>query len=253
LKFSIAHSSNISPTRTSPITQSNRIKGFLAILSLSSFFGFCLYLADPSHSHSEHNKERGEFIGSFSEFVFIKPFYSVGNNDTRMINDSHSPMLTFDTCSPPSAPMKLNNPKKRHTSKTTTTTTTNKRRKQCEKEKVDDVSFDNVNDAGISSDSDLEQSLMVNQPLIRPNRSSVNDIPSFVGHHVTPVDTEPTRRTSTSSTCQQILTILSKIESQFLRPLVVSQDRTETMLKNLYKNQLKIQRTLRKQKVNIDL
>lgn len=163
----------------------------------------------------------------------------------------HSPTLSFDAPSPPSAPVTLNNLKKRHKSKTTTTTT--KRRKHCEKEKIIDISFDNVDDEGHSSDSDLERTSTVNQSFAPLNRSSTTGMPSFVGHHVTPVDVEPAPRTSTSLTCQKILTILSKMELQFLHPLVVSQQRNETMLKHLYKNQLKIQKTLRKQKVTVAL
>ena len=144
--------------------------------------------------------------------------------------------------------MSLNNSKKkRHMIKTASTTT--KRRKYGEKEKMDDVSFDNVNEEGTSSDSDAEQTSLVNRSVIPPSRSSSAGVPSFVGRLVTPVDTDPAPRTSTSSTCRQILETLSKLESQCLRSLLVSQERCETMLKNLYKNQLKIQKTLRKQKV----
>ena len=167
-----------------------------------------------------------------------------------MENDLHSPALTFDASSPLPASMNLNNSKKkRHISKTATTTT--KRRKHCEKEKMADVSFDNVNEEGTSSNSDAEQTSSVNRSIIHPSRSSSAGVPSFVGRHVTPVDTDPAPRTSTSSTCRRILEMLSKLESQCLRPLLVSQDRCETMLKNLYKNQLKIQKTLRKQKVAV--
>ena len=71
----------------------------------------------------------------------------------------------------------------------------------------------------------------------------------FVGRHVTPDDTETTQRATTSSMFQQLMGTTSKIESQYLRPLLVAQERIEKMIKNLFTNQQKIQKTLRKQKV----
>ncbi|CAF1676413.1 unnamed protein product, partial [Adineta ricciae] len=45
----------------------------------------------------------------------------------------------------------------------------------------------------------------------------------------------------------------SKLESQYLRPLLVAQERTETLIKSLFANQKKIAKALRKQKINISL
>jgi glycyl-tRNA synthetase beta subunit len=56
--------------------------------------------------------------------------------------------------------------------------------------------------------------------------------------------------TSTSSTLQKILTMTNKFESQYLKPILLKLEKTESALKCLYANQKKIQNSLRKQKVS---
>jgi hypothetical protein len=165
-----------------------------------------------------------------------------------MANNLRSLPLSADAPSSSHEPVNSNNPKKkRHKSKTTTATT--KRRKHCEKENNTYATFDDVNDEEITSDSDLEQTSILDKSCVHPNRSSTISTPTFVGRHVTANDTESVQRATTSSMFQQLLGFTSKLESQYLRPLLVAQERTETMIKNLYANQQKIQKILRKQKV----
>jgi len=56
--------------------------------------------------------------------------------------------------------------------------------------------------------------------------------------------------TSTSPTLQKILTMTNKFESQYLKPILLKLEKTESALKCLYANQKKIQNSLRKQKVS---
>jgi hypothetical protein len=121
----------------------------------------------------------------------------------------------------------------------------NKRRKHSHKEKTSTISFDDVGVGDISSDDDPEERR------VQENQSSINETPSFVGRRVVRSADESINRSSTSSTLQQLLTVTSKFESQYLRPLLVGQERIEIMAKSLYDNQRKIAKALRKQKVTL--
>ncbi len=121
----------------------------------------------------------------------------------------------------------------------------NKRRKNSRKEKTDLISFDDIAEEEISSDDDHDGSH------IHGNQSSINETPSFVGRRVVPNSNEPTNRSNISSTLRQLLSATSKLESQYLRPLLVAQERIETLTKSLFTNQKKIAKALRKQKVTL--
>ena len=123
-----------------------------------------------------------------------------------------------------------------------------KRRKQHHKEKATARSFDD--DVEIDSSNDGEE-----EDCIQTKKSSTDNTPAFVGHRIIsdPPQSAPTPRSTVSSMMQQLLAATSKLESQYLRPLVVAQERTEAMTKCLFVNQKKIQKTSRKQKVSSSL
>jgi hypothetical protein len=121
-----------------------------------------------------------------------------------------------------------------------------KRRKHSRKEKTDLISFDDIAEEGISSDDDHDGSHT------HENQSSINETPSFVGRRVVSNSNEPTNRSNISSMLQHLLSATSKLESQYLRPLLVAQERTETLTKSLFANQKKIAKALRKQKVTLN-
>jgi len=122
----------------------------------------------------------------------------------------------------------------------------NKRRKHSHKEKTALISFDDIAEEEISSDDDHDGSHT------HENQSSTNKTPSFVGRRVVSNSNEPTNRSNTPSMLQQLLAATSKLESQYLRPLLVAQERTETLTKSLFTNQKKIAKALRKQKVTLN-
>lgn len=84
---------------------------------------------------------------------------------------------------------------------------------------------------------------------LQERQSSTGDIPSFVGQRVIASPTHATHRSTVSSMTQQLLAMTSKLESQYLRPLLAAQERTEAIVKCLIINQKKIEKALRKQKV----
>ena len=123
-----------------------------------------------------------------------------------------------------------------------------KHRKHHHKEKATVRSFDD--DVEIDSSDDGE-----GEDCIQTKKSATANTPAFVGHRIVsdlPQST-PTPRSTVSSMMQQLLAATSKLESQYLRSLVVAQERTEAMTKCLFVNQKKIQKTLRKQKVSSSL
>lgn len=126
-----------------------------------------------------------------------------------------------------------------------------KRRKHSSKEKRTTVTFDDS-----LSDEDSDETVAVVesreqvQPLVNQNRSSSAETPQFSGRRVTPKPpNETANQPNISSILQQILGSTNKLESQYLRSLVVGQERLETMTKCIFANQKKIQKTLRKHKV----
>ncbi|CAF4396660.1 unnamed protein product, partial [Rotaria sp. Silwood2] len=87
------------------------------------------------------------------------------------------------------------------------------------------------------------------------NQLSRDETPTFVGRPVIK-NNKKSKNTSakfSSSANQQLMVCMNKLESQYLRPLLVGQERIESMAKGLFANQKKIQNILRKQKVNISL
>ncbi|CAM4813471.1 unnamed protein product [Rotaria magnacalcarata] len=83
------------------------------------------------------------------------------------------------------------------------------------------------------------------------NQSS-DQVPTFNGHLVTSSKKSNKRSCVTSSSeIQQLLSLTQKLETQYLKPMLVRQDRLESMMRNSFANQKKIQNILRKQKMNI--
>ena len=118
-----------------------------------------------------------------------------------------------------------------------------KRRKIFHKESTRVVSFDDIPAGEISSDDDCQgHEDQENQTLIR-------ETPSFVGRRLLPAIDETTSRSNASLVPQQLLSIVSKFESQYLRPLLVAQERIEAITKGLHDNQRKIVKALRRQQV----
>lgn len=120
--------------------------------------------------------------------------------------------------------------------------TKKKRQKQVDKDKTHTTSFDDPQDEN-SSDDDHQQAS------VRDHHSSNNDTPTFAGQRVVATTNEQPNYSNLLSMFQRLLASTSKIESQYLRPLLVAQERTETLIKCLFENQKKIQKVLRKQKV----
>ena len=123
-----------------------------------------------------------------------------------------------------------------------------KHRKQFSKEKATVSSFDDDGVIDSSNDGDEDD-------CIQTKKTSTANTPAFVGHRIAsdPPQSTPNPRSTVSSMMQQLLAVTSKLESQYLRPLVVAQERIEAMTKCLFVNQKKIQKTLRKQKVSSSL
>ena len=128
------------------------------------------------------------------------------------------------------------------------------RQQQSRQKPLPNVSFDEI-DSSSSSSSESEDEAPVNTHVrSQTNQLTTNETPTFVGRHVTEDNTKskskkPKSSTSTSSTLQQLLTTMKKFESQYLKPILLKQERNESTLKCLYANQKKMQSTLRKQKV----
>ena len=126
-----------------------------------------------------------------------------------------------------------------------------KRRKISSKEKRTAVTFDDSFSDGDLDEAaaDVESREQV-QSMANKNRSSSNETPQFSGRRVTPKTTNETAtEPNISSILQRILGTTNKLESQYLRSLLVGQERLETMTKCIFANQKKIQKTLRKHKV----
>lgn len=103
-----------------------------------------------------------------------------------------------------------------------------------------------VNDLSTSDDehsNDDEHHICTKQP-------SSDQIPTFNGRTVTNTkkSNKPTNTTS-SSEIQQLLSLTKKLETQYLKPMLVRLERLETMTQNSFSNQKKIQNILRKQNV----
>ncbi|CAF4657096.1 unnamed protein product, partial [Rotaria socialis] len=112
------------------------------------------------------------------------------------------------------------------------------------------VLFDQFNNMNNES-SDSEDELINNsEHRIDTNELSSNGAPKFVGCHITGENNRSKSASGqlSSSTTQQLSTFMNKLESQYLRPLLVGQERIEERIKCLFANQKKIQNVLRKQK-----
>ena len=118
----------------------------------------------------------------------------------------------------------------------------NKRRKTSHREATSITAFDDVEE-DVSSDDDHDEEGA--QVIL-----CSTDTPSFIGRRVLSNPKQSNSHSNMLLSLQEILAFLSKIESQYLQKVVVAQERTEASLKCLLANQKKMQKALRKQKVN---
>ncbi|CAF1539858.1 unnamed protein product, partial [Rotaria sordida] len=113
----------------------------------------------------------------------------------------------------------------------------------------------------LSDNTDRESNDSENElPVIDESRGHTNQLsttatPTFAGHCVVENNKKSKKKPaeSSSSGVQQLLAFMTKLESQYLRPLLAGQARIEAITKCLFDNQKKIQNVLRKQKMNIAL
>ena len=109
-----------------------------------------------------------------------------------------------------------------------------KHRKHSSKEKATVRSFDDNHDETDSS-NDGER-----EDRIQKKQSSTVSNQTFVGDRVISDPPQSTPRSSVSSRMQQLLAATSKLQSQYLHPFVVAQERTEAMTQCLFNNRKKI-------------
>lgn len=123
------------------------------------------------------------------------------------------------------------------------------KRKHFHAEKDTNTTFDDLDNNEVSANKAHDEMCGSGEGCIEENQSSTINTPTFAGRRVTSGANGSTGQPNVSSMFQQLLGITSKMESQYLRPLLVAQERTETTIKCLLANQQKIQKALRKQKV----
>ncbi|CAF3911792.1 unnamed protein product [Rotaria sp. Silwood1] len=112
--------------------------------------------------------------------------------------------------------------------------------------------FDNTDS---ESNDNEDESSANSRHHVDTNQLLIDETPTFVGRQVIE-NNKKSKNTSaklSSSANQQLTAFMSKLESQYLRPLLVGQERIESMAKGLFANQKKIQRVLRKQKLSRQL
>ncbi|CAF0879857.1 unnamed protein product [Rotaria sp. Silwood1] len=105
------------------------------------------------------------------------------------------------------------------------------------------------NNTDSESKDNADESSANSQHHVDTNQLLQDQTPKFAGHEV--IENKKLKSTSaksSSSSDQQLMACLSKFESQYLGPLLVGQERIETMVKGLFANHKKIQNILRKQK-----
>ncbi|CAF5021510.1 unnamed protein product, partial [Rotaria sp. Silwood1] len=124
-----------------------------------------------------------------------------------------------------------------------------KRRKQSQHE-TSVTLFEPFDNTDSESNDNEDESSANSRHHVDTNQLLIDETPTFVGRQVIE-NNKKSKNTSaklSSSANQQLTAFMSKLESQYLRPLLVGQERIESMAKGLFANQKKIQRILRKQK-----
>ena len=103
----------------------------------------------------------------------------------------------------------------------------------------------------IESNDSENQSPANSEHHTHTNQFSAHETPTFVGRRIIENDKKSKNKSPdlSSSTINQLLALTTKFETQYLKPLLVGQERIEGMTKCLFANQKKIQNILRKQKV----
>ncbi|CAF0999379.1 unnamed protein product [Rotaria magnacalcarata] len=130
-----------------------------------------------------------------------------------------------------------------------------KRRKQSPSGTASIELLDQFNNTDDESDDSEDEQSGNSERYVHPNQSTTDQAPSFVGRPVIEKIKKSKNKSTkiSSSVIQQLLSFTSKLESQYLKPILIAQDRLETMTKNLFVNQKKMEKVLRKQKMNISL
>ncbi|CAF3958536.1 unnamed protein product [Rotaria sp. Silwood1] len=129
-----------------------------------------------------------------------------------------------------------------------------KRRKQSQHE-TSVTLFEPFDNTDSESNDNEDESSANSRHHVDTNQLLIDETPTFVGRQVIE-NNKKSKNTSaklSSSANQQLTAFMSKLESQYLRPLLVGQERIESMAKGLFANQKKIQRILRKQKLSRQL
>ena len=126
-----------------------------------------------------------------------------------------------------------------------------KHHKKSHNEILSTTTFDQLLDVNNESDISENEVFGDAESHSHTNPLSIDGTPTFVGRHVIDDKKKSKKKPSTSpsSPIQKLLASVIKMESQYLQPLIVGQERIETMTKCLFDNQKKIQKALRKQKV----
>ncbi|CAF1483606.1 unnamed protein product [Adineta ricciae] len=103
-------------------------------------------------------------------------------------------------------------------------------RQQSRQKPLPNASFDEKDDSS-SASSETEDEVPVNIHVrSHPERLTTNETPTFVGRHVTEDNTKSKNKkhkssTSTSATLQQLLITVKKFESQYLKPILLKQEK----------------------------
>ncbi|CAF3793886.1 unnamed protein product [Rotaria magnacalcarata] len=119
-----------------------------------------------------------------------------------------------------------------------------KRRKQSPSGTASIELLDQFNNTDDESDDSEDEQSGNSERYVHPNQSTTDQAPSFVGRPVIEKIKKSKNKSTkiSSSVIQQLLSFTSKLESQYLKPILIAQDRLETMTKNLFVNQKKMEK-----------
>ncbi|CAF2858635.1 unnamed protein product [Rotaria sp. Silwood2] len=118
-----------------------------------------------------------------------------------------------------------------------------KRHKQSHNETSSTVSFGKFDNTDSDSNDSENEQLDNSEHNIHTNQPSTEQTPIFLGCSV-PQNNKKSKNESakvSSSVTQQLLAFTNKLESQYLKPILVTHERIETLTKKLFNNQKKIQ------------
>lgn len=142
----------------------------------------------------------------------------------------------------------LHKPSKKHHHNTSNLK--QKRFKQSNSESAPTTSCQKLDDTLSDSNNSDSEHPVEDEHHICANKSSSDQAPTFHGHPVSNTKKSNNQPCAAASLeIQQLLSFTKKLESQYLKPMLVRQERLEEMSHNLFSNQMKIRNVLRKQKV----